>query len=671
MKARKVMLLLALVAAMMMNAQTKGLNPADMDTSVRAGDDFYQYAGGGWMKANPLTVEYSSYGVFHHLNERTRKQLNELFDELTSKSHAKGTIDQKVADLYRMAMDSVRLNREGATPLKDDLAQINTFKKQDLTTSLVAMHLSLCNTFFSVGVSADLVNSRLNVLYMNAGGSSLPDRDYYLKTDRDSKKLQQAYRDCVAHLMTLAGYKAKDAKRMAKTRYDIEYQFAEASMTRAEMRDYTKLYNIRTVEQLQKDYPAINWSTYFKGMGLADVKQVILEQPKVMAVANTLLTNLKEQQIRDYMATDLVLSSTNYLSDEIGEASFDFFGRTLSGQQQRQPRWKRAQGFPNSMLGQAVGQLYVKKYFSEESKVRMQKLIGNLRKSLAQHISQLSWMSEKTKISALVKLNGFTVKVGYPDKWRDYSGLEIDPEKSLYENIKAASRYETRRNLDKNGKAVDREEWHMTPQTINAYYNPQNNEIVFPAAILQPPFFNPEADDAVNYGAIGVVIGHEMTHGFDDQGSMFDANGDMVNWWQQEDKEKFSSSTEKLAAQFDQIEVVNGEHANGHLTLGENIADQGGLRIAYDAFMSTDEGQTNAPIDGFTPTQRFYLSYGRIWAENITDQAAYRQTKSDPHSLGRWRVNATLRNIDTFFKAFDIKEGDKMWLAPAERVVIW
>lgn len=671
MKARKVMLLLALVPAMMMNAQTKGLDPADMDTSVRAGDDFYQYAGGGWMKANPLTAEYSSYGVFHHLNEQTRKQLNELFDELTSKPHAKGAIAQKVADLYRMAMDSVRLNREGAEPLKDDLARINAFKKQNLTAALIALHLGMSNTFFGIGVSADLVNSQLNVLYMNAGGSSLPDRDYYLKTDRDSKKLQQAYRDCVARLMTLAGYKAKDAKRMAKTRYDIEYQFAEASMTRAEMRDYTKLYNIRTVEQLQKDYPAVNWTAYFEGMGLTGVKQVILEQPKVMAVANTLMTNLKEQQIRDYMATDLVLGSTSYLSDEIAEASFDFFGRMLSGQQQRQPRWKRAQGFPNSMLGQAVGQLYVKKYFSEKSKVRMQKLISNLRKSLAQHISQLSWMSETTKISALVKLNGFTVKVGYPDQWRDYSGLEIDPEKSLYENIKAASRYETRRNLDKNGKAVDREEWHMTPQTINAYYNPQNNEIVFPAAILQPPFFNPEADDAVNYGAIGVVIGHEMTHGFDDQGSMFDANGNMVNWWKQEDKDKFSSSTEKLAAQFDQIEVVNGEHANGHLTLGENIADQGGLRIAYDAFMSTDEGQTNTPIDGFTSAQRFYLSYGRIWAENITDQAAYRQTKSDPHSLGRWRVNATLRNIDTFFKAFDIKEGDKMWLAPSERVVIW
>ncbi|MBQ7441118.1 MAG: M13 family metallopeptidase, partial [Prevotella sp.] len=511
----------------------------------------------------------------------------------------------------------------------------------------------------------------MNVVYMEAGTGSLPDRDYYLKTDADSKKIQQAYRDCVQKLLVMAGYKAKEAKRMMKTVYDIEYKFAEARMSRAEARDYTKQYNIRTVEQLQKDYPAINWRAYFDGMGLKGLKQVILTQPKVMAVANELMTKMTEQQMKDYFAKDIVLGATNCLSDEFAETAFDFFGRTLTGQQQRQPRWKRAQGYPNGLLGEAVGQLYVKKYFPEESKVRMLKLINNLRKSLAKHISELTWMSEATKINALVKLNAFTIKVGYPDKWRDYSGLQIDPAKSLYENLKAASIYETQRNLKKNGKAVDREEWGMTPQTINAYYNPQNNEIVFPAAILQPPFFNPAADDAVNYGAIGVVIGHEMTHGFDDQGSMFDPEGNMINWWKAEDKEKFAASTQALAKQFDQIEVIPGEKANGQLTLGENIADQGGLRVAYDAFMNTEQAQAGKKIDGFTPEQRFYLSYGRIWAENITDQAAYQQTKSDPHSLGRWRVNATLRNVDTFFKAFDIKKGDKMWKEPADRVVIW
>jgi putative endopeptidase len=670
---RWMMVALASLPLLTLNAQQKssGINRADMDESVKPGDDFFQYAGGGWMKANPLTAQYSSYGVFHDLAEKNRLQLQELFDNLQKEQHTFGTVGQKVKDLYNMAMDSIRLNREGAQPIQADLAEIQTLKKENLTEFLAKMHLAMANPFFSIGVEGDLANSNVNAVYMSAGTSGLPDRDYYLNTDPDSKKLQEAYRNTLQKLFVLAGFKEKDAKRAVKTVYDMEYKFAEASMTRAEQRDYTKLYNIRTIEQLQNDYPAINWRQYFDLMGLKDLKQVILTEPKVMAVANEYMTTMKEQALKDYFSELLITSSTSYLSDEIAETSFDFFGRMLSGQQERQPRWKRAQGYPNSLLGEAVGQLYVEKYFPEESKQKMMKLITNLRKSLAQHIASLDWMSPETKINALVKLNAFTVKIGYPDKWRDYSKLTIDPQKSLYENIKAASIYETRRNLDQYGKPVDREEWGMTPQTVNAYYNPLNNEICFPAAILQAPFFDPNASDAVNYGAIGVVIGHEMTHGFDDQGSMFDANGNMANWWKEEDSEKFHASAEKLAAQFDQIIAVGEEHANGHLTLGENIADQGGLRIAYDAFKKTDEGQADEVIDGFTPDQRFYLSYGRIWAENITDEAAYMQTKSDPHSLGKWRVNATLRNIDTFFDAFGVKAGDKMWLDPSERAIIW
>ena len=656
-----------------LNAQqkTSGINRADMDESVKPGDDFFQYAGGGWMKANPLSPQYSSYGVFNDLAEKNRLQLQELFDNLQKEQHAFGTVGQKVKDLYNMAMDSVRLNREGAQPIQADLAEVQTFKKENLTETLAKMHLALANPFFGIGVEGDLANSSMNVVYMSAGTGGLPDRDYYLNTDPDSKKLQEAYRNTLVKLFVLAGFKEKDAKRAVKTVYDMEYKFAEASMTRAEQRDYTKLYNIRTVEQLQQDYPAINWRQYFDLMGLKDLKQVILTEPKVMAVANEFMTTMKDQAFKDYFSNEIITGSAGYLSDEIAETSFDFFGRMLTGQQERQPRWKRAQGYPNGLLGEAVGQLYVEKFFPEESKQKMMQLIINLRKSLAQHIATLDWMSPETKINALVKLNAFTVKIGYPDKWRDYSGLVIDPQKSLYENIKAASIYETRRNLDKCDKPVDREEWGMTPQTVNAYYNPLNNEICFPAAILQAPFFDPNASDAVNYGAIGVVIGHEMTHGFDDQGSTFDADGNMANWWKEEDSEKFHASAEKLAAQFDQIIAVGEEHANGHLTLGENIADQGGLRIAYDAFKKTDEGQSNEVIDGFTPDQRFYLSYGRIWAENITDEAAYQQTKTDPHSLGRWRVNATLRNIDTFFNAFGVKAGDKMWLDPADRAIIW
>ena len=675
MKALKRLALVALASLplLTLNAQqkTSGINRADMDESVKPGDDFFQYAGGGWMKANPLSPQYSSYGVFNDLAEKNRLQLQQLFDNLQKEQHAFGTVGQKVKDLYNMAMDSIRLNREGAQPIQADLAEVQTFKKENLTEALAKMHLALANPFFGIGVDGDLANSSMNVVYMSAGTSGLPDRDYYLNTDPDSKKLQEAYRNTLVKLYVLAGFKEKDAKRAVKTVYDMEYKFAEASMTRAEQRDYTKLYNIRTVEQLQQDYPAINWRQYFDLMGLKELKQVILTEPKVMAVANEFMTTMKDQAFKDYFSNEIITGSAGYLSDEIAETSFDFFGRMLTGQQERQPRWKRAQGYPNGLLGEAVGQLYVEKFFPEESKQKMMKLITNLRKSLAQHIASLEWMSPETKINALVKLNAFTVKIGYPDKWRDYSGLVIDPQKSLYENIKAASIYETRRNLDKCDKPVDREEWGMTPQTVNAYYNPLNNEICFPAAILQAPFFDPNASDAVNYGAIGVVIGHEMTHGFDDQGSTFDADGNMANWWKQEDSEKFHASAEKLAAQFDQIIAVGEEHANGHLTLGENIADQGGLRIAYDAFKKTDEGQSDEVIDGFTPDQRFYLSYGRIWAENITDEAAYQQTKTDPHSLGKWRVNATLRNIDTFFNAFGVKAGDKMWLDPADRAIIW
>ena len=675
MKALKRLALVALASLplLTLNAQqkTSGINRADMDESVKPGDDFFQYAGGGWMKANPLSPQYSSYGVFNDLAEKNRLQLQQLFDNLQKEQHAFGTVGQKVKDLYNMAMDSIRLNREGAQPIQADLAEVQTFKKENLTETLAKMHLALANPFFGIGVDGDLANSSMNVVYMSAGTSGLPDRDYYLNTDPDSKKLQEAYRNTLVKLYVLAGFKEKDAKRAVKTVYDMEYKFAEASMTRAEQRDYTKLYNIRTVEQLQQDYPAINWRQYFDLMGLKELKQVILTEPKVMAVANEFMTTMKDQAFKDYFSNEIITGSAGYLSDEIAETSFDFFGRMLTGQQERQPRWKRAQGYPNGLLGEAVGQLYVEKFFPEESKQKMMKLITNLRKSLAQHIASLEWMSPETKINALVKLNAFTVKIGYPDKWRDYSGLVIDPQKSLYENIKAASIYETRRNLNKCDKPVDREEWGLTPQTVNAYYNPLNNEICFPAAILQAPFFDPNASDAVNYGAIGVVIGHEMTHGFDDQGSTFDADGNMANWWKQEDSEKFHASAEKLAAQFDQIIAVGEEHANGHLTLGENIADQGGLRIAYDAFKKTDEGQSDEVIDGFTPDQRFYLSYGRIWAENITDEAAYQQTKTDPHSLGKWRVNATLRNIDTFFNAFGVKAGDKMWLDPADRAIIW
>lgn len=649
-----------------------GVNKADMDMSVRPGDDFYQYAGGGWLKANPMKPEYSSYGVFNDLAETNRKQIRELFENLSKEKHAFGSVGQKVADLYNMAMDSVRLNKEGAAPLQKDLDKVKAFsKKADFTAFIADQHLYKGNPFFGIGVDTDLKNSDLNVMWLSAGTSGLPDRDYYLNTDADSKKKQEAYRAYLSKIFQLSGYKKKEAEKAAKVIYNIEYQFAEAEMSRAEARDYNKLYNIYTIDMLQKDYPAIQWAKYFELMGVKDVKQVILTEPKVMAVAQKLMSTLSEQDIKYYVAGLIIKSSTSVLSDDFVNANFDFYGRLLNGQKEQKARWKRALGFPNSLLGEAVGELYVSKYFAGESKAKMLKLIDNLRKALATRIANLAWMNDTTKINALVKLNSFTVKVGYPDKWRDYSKLTIDPAKSLYDNVAAATYVETLRNLEKFGKPVDKSEWGMTPQTVNAYYNPTTNEICFPAAILQAPFFDVNADDATNYGAIGVVIGHEMTHGFDDQGRNFNADGNMVDWWTAGDSKRFTAAAEKLAAQFDQITVVGDLKANGHLTLGENIADQGGLRISYDAFKTTQQFQEGKEIDGFTPAQRFYLSYGRIWAEHMTEEAIYQQTKSDPHSIGRNRVNATLRNIDTWYDAFGVKEGDKMWLAPAERAIVW
>lgn len=649
-----------------------GVNKADMDMSVRPGDDFYQYAGGGWLKANPMKPEYSSYGVFNDLAETNRKQIRELFENLSKEKHAFGSVGQKVADLYNMAMDSVRLNKEGAAPLQKDLDKVKAFsKKADFTAFIADQHLYKGNPFFGIGVDTDLKNSDLNVMWLSAGTSGLPDRDYYLNTDADSKKKQEAYRAYLSKIFQLSGYKKKEAEKAAKVIYNIEYQFAEAEMSRAEARDYNKLYNIYTIDMLQKNYPAIQWAKYFELMGVKDVKQVILTEPKVMAVAQKLMSTLSEQDIKYYVAGLIIKSSTSVLSDDFVNANFDFYGRLLNGQKEQKARWKRALGFPNSLLGEAVGELYVSKYFAGESKAKMLKLIDNLRKALATRIANLTWMNDTTKINALVKLNSFTVKVGYPDKWRDYSKLTIDPAKSLYDNVAAATYVETLRNLEKFGKPVDKSEWGMTPQTVNAYYNPTTNEICFPAAILQAPFFDVNADDATNYGAIGVVIGHEMTHGFDDQGRNFNADGNMVDWWTAGDSKRFTAAAEKLAAQFDQITVVGDLKANGHLTLGENIADQGGLRISYDAFKTTQQFQEGKEIDGLTPAQRFYLSYGRIWAEHMTEEAIYQQTKSDPHSIGRNRVNATLRNIDTWYDAFGVKEGDKLWLAPAERAIVW
>ena len=665
---------LALLSTITMTANDKGkigVDRANLDMSIAPGEDFYQYATGGWQKNNPLDPQYSRFGTFDELAENNRAQIKDLVQNLDKTNPAKGTVAQKVNDLYKLGMDSVRLNSEGAAPIKEELANIAAMKRADLLSTIYHLHNDVTSTLFGCFVMADLKDSNVNILYLGQASLGMGDRDYYLENDENSTKIRNAYINYIETMMKLAGYNPKAAKQAAKNVLKIETEIAKVTMTREESRDMSRMYNIYTVDQLQKEFPSIKWAEYFVARNLNGVDKACVTEPKALAKVSELMATLKDQELKDYMAFDVITTASSYLSDDFVDANFEMFSHVMSGKTVQEPRWKRALGTPNNILGEAVGELYVEKYFPASSKEKMLKLVNNLKVALGEHIASLDWMSDKTKVNALVKLNSFTVKIGYPDKWRDYSGIQIDPEQSYWENVRRARAFESAYALSKYGKPVDRDEWGMTPQTVNAYYNPTTNEICFPAGILQAPYFNPNGDDACNYGAIGVVIGHEMTHGFDDQGRNFDQNGNMVSWWTEEDASKFKTKTQVLVEQFNNIVVLGDTHANGQYTLGENIADQGGLRVAYTAFKKTEQGKSNEQIDGFTPDQRFYLSYANVWAANITDQEILRRTKIDVHSLGKWRVNATLPNIQSFYDAFDIKSGDKMYIAPADRVIIW
>ena len=654
------------------DGKPKGVDRANLDETVAPGDDFYQYACGGWMKANPLQPQYSRYGQFDQMAENNKEQLKELIQGLAKQENPEGSVAQKVNDLYLLGLDSVRLNEEGATPIKEDLNKINSAKKEDLMGVIAWLHSNgLAAPFFDEGVDADLMNSDANALYFMESGIGLGERDYYLENDSNSLKIRNAYVDFLKKIFTLSGYETARAEEATTNVMKIETALAKVAMNREEQRDIAGQYNPRTLTQLKKDYPNIGWDMLIEALGLKDVENVIVGQPRSFAEVNNLLGTLTEQEIKDYLACSYIRSASSYLSDEYVDAKFELFGKVMSGKKENEPRWKRALSVPNGLLGMAVGELYVEKYFAGESKAKMLDLVENLKVALGEHINNLTWMTDSTKQNALVKLNSFKVKIGYPDKWKDYSSIVVNPEESYWANIKKAIKWHVDEGMAKYGKPVDKEEWLMSPQTVNAYYNPTTNEICFPAGILQAPYFDVNADDACNYGAIGVVIGHEMTHGFDDQGRNFDQNGNMIDWWTAQDSESFKTLTEVLVNQFDKVEVAEGVNANGRYTLGENIADQGGLRVAYTAFKKTQQGQGEDKIDGFTPDQRFYLAYANVWAGNITEQEILRRTKTDVHSLGKWRVNATLRNIDTFYKAFDVKEGDAMYLPEAERVIIW
>ncbi len=653
------------------------LNVAYLDTTVAPGADFYTYVNKGWMEAHPLTAEHARYGQFDILNDSSENRVKELIANLGTTNPEPGTVAHKVWTVYSQAMDTARRNREGATPILADLKKIEETPHEGMEDLFLWMHGNYASPFFGAGPMEDLANSQVYAMYLSNGGMGLGDRDYYLLDDERNTAVRNAYRKLIATQMQNAGYAAADAARITDNVMKIETALAQKTLTREESRDIPRMYNPRTFAQVKEVYPNVNWDRFFiETMGIKSPDTLIVTEPEYLAQADKLMGSLSDREIKDYYLWKYVSQAASKLSDNFTQASFEF-SKVMSGVQELRPLWKRAIDATEGALGEAVGELYVAKYFPQSSKDYMLGLVENLRVALGKHIDNLDWMSDTTKARAHEKLDAFTVKIGYPDKWKDYSTMKIDPELSYYENMHNVGMWHQAETYAKWGKPVDRTEWGMTPQTVNAYYNPLANEIVFPAAILQAPFFDPNASDAENYGGIGVVIGHEMTHGFDDQGRNFDANGNMTDWWTPEDAARFTDKTKALIAQFDEVEVLPGVHANGRYTLGENIADQGGLRIAMTAFIDAQEKKgvdiksPEAKIDGFDPLQVFYMNYANLWANNIRDEEIRSLTTGDVHSLGCNRVNVTLRNIAPFFEAFSITEGQPMFRPEAERVIIW
>lgn len=659
------------------------VDTANFDANVSAKTDFYRHVNNGWLQKHPLPAERSRFGQFDVLNDTSNARIKDIVLGLSASNPQKGTVAYLVSTLYNLALDSTRRNAEGNLPIQPVLKKIENTSKAELPQLIYFMHKNYGNPFFSVGFQEDLANSKVYAMYVGSTSLGMGDRDYYLLNDKENLKVRKAYIRLIEKQMVNAGYSKKDAKRIAANVMKIETEMAKAALTREESRNIPAMYNPRTLAQLKELYPSIDWEAYFPAvMGFEAPEKVIVTELKSMEKANELLSTLSEREMKDYMLWDYVSSASGSLSDAFTDTNFEF-SKVLSGATQQRPRWKRALGTVEGLLGEALGQLYVERYFPASSKEYMVGLVEDLRDALAQHIMNLEWMSPETKVQAMRKLYNITVKIGYPDKWKDYTTMELDPEKSFYENRHNATMWHQNEMLKKWGKPVDKSEWGMTPQTINAYYKPVANEIVFPAGILQAPFFSPESSDAENYGGIGVVIGHELTHGFDDQGRNFDSEGNMTNWWTKEDTEAFEKLTKGLVDQFNAVEILPAEKGqpalmgNGSYTLGENIADQGGLRIGYTAFLNSqkrkgiDINSEAALIDGFTPTQAFYLNFANLYAQNIRTAEMRRLTVGDVHSLGENRVNVSLRNIAPFFDAFGIKEGDKMYRPASERVIIW
>jgi len=675
MKKLLAMMALAMTTATASAQLKSGISLNDLDTSVRPADDFYEYACGGWMKANPLPAAYSRYGSFDRLAEDNNKRINGILKELLEKSYPDGSVEQKLSNLYKLAMDSARREREGLSPVMPLLKKLEAAKNKE---QLFDIQLSLMpygeHEFFSAYIAADDKNASENILQVSQSGLTLGQKDYYVESDEATTKIREAYKQHIIRMFQLFGFKKGAAEKKMKNIMKVETALAKASKSRTELRDPQANYNKMTLVDFQSRYPHLQLERQMNAKGIKSqyIQEMVVGQPAFMAAADQLFAAMTAAEFRDVMEWGVISSSAGYLNDAARAANFEFYGKVFSGRKEDHPLWRRATNQVQGVMGEALGRLYVAKYFPESSKQRMKTLVENLRIALGERIAAQDWMDDSTKVNALLKLNTFYVKIGYPDRWTDMSKLKIDTEKSYYENMQECNRFWVAWQIDHTaGKPVDRDDWYMTPQTVNAYYNPSTNEICFPAGILQVPFFDPTADDAFNYGAIGVVIGHEMTHGFDDQGRQFDKDGNMHDWWTSEDAKNFTERTDKYADFFSNIKVLPDLNGNGRLTLGENLADHGGLQVAWYAYKNATKRQTLSTIDGLTPDQRFFLAYAGVWAGNITEAEIRNRTKSDPHSLGRWRVNGALPHVDAWYEAFGVRPGDKMYLPKQERLQLW
>ncbi|WP_237587024.1 M13 family metallopeptidase [Pontibacter russatus] len=650
----------------------RGLDLANMDTTADPCVDFYQYANGGWVKNNPIPASESRWGSFNELAERNNAVLRDILREAASNATApEGSATQLVGDFYAAGMDSVAANKAGIAPIKPELAKVAAVNTTDkLIQTMADLKSKGVSGFFSIYVSQDDKISTQYALLAGQGGLSLPDRDYYLKDDDRSKTIRTAYIEHLQHMFQLMGDDAATSKEKAQTVMDIETRLAKASKARVDLRDPYANYNKMTVQEFAKQNPNLKVSQLLTGMGAQAAKEIIVGQPAFFKELNTMLQRVPLQDWKTYTQWHLVRTMAPYLSEEFVQENFDFYGKVLSGTKEMQPRWKRVLRTTDSALGEALGQLYVQETFSPEAKQKALEMVNNLQEAFREHVRDLDWMSEETKARALQKLSAFAVKIGYPDKWEDYGGLDISRD-SYAANVMRASQFAFRDNIGKIGQPVDREEWFMSPPTVNAYYNPSMNEIVFPAGILQPPFFDPLADDAVNYGGMGAVIGHELTHGFDDQGAKYDFEGNLKDWWTEADLGQFTTRADAVASQYNEYTVLDNLHVNGKLTLGENIADIGGLNIAYTALQKALEKNNPGKIAGLTPEQRFFLAWAQIWRVNMRDEAQNQQILTDPHSPGRFRTNGPVANMPQFYEAFGCDPGDPMVRSDENRIKIW